>query len=448
MIAIDDEIEVEVSALEPFRVLYNLPPKTNTVICIGGRGGAKTYEVSKFSAYSATIKNKRVAVLRDEKEKIRESILNEIFSRYDTANEYGHFDGLFDKLETGIRDKSSGDMAIFTQGFRASSKDKKSSLKGVSNVDIAVIEEAEDIRSFSKFNTFKDSVKTEGRLFVIMLNTPDIAHWIVKRYFNLDPVLDDKGQATGYFKLEPKQIEGFVCIQTNYKDNPFLPEDVRRDYEGYGDPKSHLYDLHYYLTEILGYASSGRRGQIITKAKRISLADYIELPYKEYFGLDFGTASPAGLVGVKMHRNTVWARQLNYEPLEILPLGRMLCEKGLDGKDVIVADSADPLSINRLISGWSATELEPEDLKKHPRLCKGFYVLRALKPPGSVAYGISELTGKDLFIVDESEDFWEEIRNYIYAVDKFDRPTGEPVDEFNHLIDPLRYVVTAKGKLF
>lgn len=432
----------------PFQVLYNLPKGTNIVIAIGGRGGRKSWEVSKFAAKSATIDKKRIAVLRDEKEKIRESILNEIFNRYDTANQYGHFDLLYDKIETGIRDRNTKDMLVFTQGFRASTKEKQSNLKGVSDVDIAIVEEAEDIRSFQKFNTFKDSMRKPGRLIIVMLNTPDVNHWIVKVYFNLEPVLDDSGKATGYFKLVPKEIEGFLAIQTNYKDNPFLPEDVVRDYEGYGDPKSHLYDRHYYMTQILGYASSGRRGQILTKVKRISLADYVDLPYKEVFGLDFGTSSPAGLIGCKLHRNSMWSRELNYLPKDTLGVGKLLCELGFTNKEEIIADSASPIDIGKLRSGWVRTELTPEEIEKYPQLLKGFRVLSAIKGPGSIASGLRLLMSLELYVVDESLNLWTEINNYIYAVDRNEVPTDEPEDDFNHLIDPMRYVATGRGRLF
>lgn len=434
--------------IKPFSVLYNLPKDTNIVICIGGRGGGKSYEVSKFVAFSATIKKKRCAVLRDEKETIRESILNEIFQRYETANKYGHFDGLYEKIDNGIRDKKTGDMLIFTKGFRASSNEKRSNLKGVSDVDIAIVEEAEDIRSFQKFNTFKDSMRKPGRLIIVMLNTPDINHWVIKTYFNLDPVLNEAGDATGYFKLIPKNIPGFLAIQTSYKDNMFLPEDVVRDYEGYGEKASHLYDPHYHYTQILGYASSGRRGQILTKVKRISLADYLQLPYKEIYGLDFGTSSPAGLVGCKMHRNTMWSRELNYLPKDTLGVGKMLCELGFTDKDLIIADSASPLDISKLRNGWSPKELTPEEAERYPQLLKGFYVLSAIKGPGSVASGLRMLMSMDLYVVEESENFWYEIQNYIYAVDKNGNPTDEPVDEYNHLIDPKRYVATARGRMF
>ena len=52
---------IVVRALEPFKVLYHLPPQVNVVVAIGGRGGAKTYEVSKFIAYQSTIKKKDVS---------------------------------------------------------------------------------------------------------------------------------------------------------------------------------------------------------------------------------------------------------------------------------------------------------------------------------------------------------------------------------------------------
>lgn len=439
---------VTVKNTGPFQVLYNLPPGTNTVICIGGRGGRKSWEVSKFVAYSATIHKKRCVVLRDEKEKIRESILNEIFNRYDTANQFGHFDGQYDKLDTGIRDRESGDMLVFTQGFRASSKDKRSNLKGVSDIDIAIIEEAEDIRSFQKFSTFKDSLRKPGRLIIIMLNTPDIDHWVVSKYFDLEPVVGPDGSGSGYFTLTPKKIEGFVAIQTSYKDNPFLPADVLRDYEGYGDPASHLYDQHYYNTQILGYASSGRQGQILTKVKKISLEQYVQLPYKEIYGLDFGTARPAGLIGCKVHHNTSWSRQLNYLPMDTLGIGIILCKLGFTDKELIIADSAVPLEIAKLRNGWDAGELTPDHLQKYPQLLKGFNILAAIKGPGSIESGVSMLKSMELFAVEESEDLWNEIRNYIYAKDKYERPTNEPVDDFNHLIDPWRYVVTARGRLY
>jgi phage terminase large subunit len=442
---------IEVHKSPKFDVLYDLPANTNTVIAIGGRGGQKTYEVSKFLAFSATVRKKRTVVLRDEKALIKESILAEIFARYDTANESGALDRLFDKNEHELKDKKTGETLIYTKGFRASTTQKKANLKGEANIDIAVIEEAEDIRDKTKFNTFADSIRKEGSIIMIILNTPDIQHWIVKQFFRLEPVtLEDlpelkhitETDIDGYWKLVPKDIPGIVYILTSYEDNHHLAKHIIEKYRSYGDPDSHLYDLHYYLTAIKGFASSGRKGQILKKVKPISLKEYLALPYKEYFGQDFGTARPAGLVGVKKHRNTTWCRQLNYDPLPTLEIGKMYCKLQIHPQnDPIIADNADAKACDKLESGWNIEELSPEEFSKYPGLANGWFIVRARKGADSINYGIETMTGMNLYAVEESTDLWEEVHNYVYAQDKQGDYTNNPIDDFNHLIDPWRYVL-------
>jgi PBSX family phage terminase large subunit len=437
---------IEVQALDPFKILYKLPSGINIIVAIGGRGGAKTYEVSKYIAFSATIKKKRCVVLRDEKELVRESILNEVLLRYDTANESGALSAHYDRLDTGIKERKTGEMLVFTKGFRASDSQKKANLKSISNIDIAVVEEAEDIRDEEKFNTFADSIRKEGSLIIIILNTPDIQHWIIKRYFNMKPVVINGQVKDGYFDISPKQIKGFLCIQTSFEDNPYLPTHIIDNYRGYGNPESHLFNEFYYLTAIKGYASTGRKGQILTKVKPIKLAEYMKLPFKEYYGQDFGTASPAGTIGVKFDKNRVYARQLNYKPLSTLDIARMYCSMRLTDSDEIIADSAEPKSISKLKNGYRGEELATEDFIKYPRLAVGFNVKAADKGQDSVRNGLDLLQSLDLYVVEESTDFWNEVYNYIWEVDKNGNPTGEPIDEFNHLIDPWRYVVQKHKK--
>lgn len=429
---------------KPFEILYNLPPDTNTIVLIGGRGGMKTYEASKFIAFSATIRKKRCAILRDEASKIRQSILNEILLRYDTANAYGGLDKDFQKQDMGVKDRKTGNDLVFTLGFRMSSNDKKAGLKSVSDVDIAVIEEAEDIRDVQKFNSFSDSIRKEGYLIIIILNTPDINHWIVKRYFNYETV----DGHDGYFEIIPKKIPGFLCIQTSFEDNPYLPDTKVADYRGYGDPLHHLYDLHHFLTDIKGYASTGRRGQVFKKIKPISLADYLALDIKEIYGLDFGTASPAGMVGVKIERKCIYVRELNYTPLATIDIGKTFCQLQLDDSDVVIADSAQPTDIGKLRAGWSKEELSEEEIASFPRLLTGWNVYGAVKGPGSLQAGVSLLKGMEIFIVEESVNFWQEAINYVYSQDKWGNYTGDPIDDFNHLWDPTRYVASGRGRFY
>lgn len=431
------KVQPRVKALEPFKVLYRLPPDIRTVVLIGGRGGAKTYEASKFIAYSATVRKKRCAVLRDEKELISESILNEVKLRFDTANANGILSQRFDKLDNGIKDRETGEMLVFTKGFRASKTEKKANMKSISNVDIAVIEEAEDIRDVDKFNTFADSIRKEGSLIIIILNTPDINHWIVKRYFNLKAV---EGK-DGFYEIIPKKLKGFLCIQTNYQDNPHLTQALVESYEAYGNPESEAYNEFYYLTAIKGYASTGRKGQVLKKVKPIKLAEYMALPYREVYGQDFGTASPAGLVGVKVHKNQCWCRQINYKPMNILDIGKQYATLGLGPADKIVADSADEKAIRRLKNGWRGEDLASEVFEKYPALARGFHVVGAKKGPDSITAGLDQMDGMELYAVEESTDLWNEILNYVYDQDKNGNYTNDPIDDFNHLIDPWRYVV-------
>lgn len=431
-------MEVKVKREGKFAPLYDLPPNINLVICIGGRGGMKTYEVSKFVAFSATMRSKRCVVLRDEKELVRESILNEILLRYDSANESsgGALDHKFDRLDSGIKDKKTGNMVVFTKGFRASNNDKKANLKSISDVDIAVIEEAEDIKE-DKFNTFMDSIRNKGSFVIMVLNTPDVSHWVVKRHFNTEPVPGEDG----YFKITPKQSNNVLVIQTSYLDNPHLSETVVQRYESYGDPDSPMYNRHHYLTNILGYATTGLKGQILKHAKPISTEEYHQLPYREIYGQDFGTAAPAGLVGVKVHRNKVYARELNYKPATVLELAKLYCRLRFNAADLIVADSAEPKTIAKLQKGWRPSELVQEDFERFPRLASGFNVVPALKGRDSVTAGLDELIECELYITEDSTNMWHEVNHYVYAEDRNGNPTNEPIDNYNHCIDPLRYAV-------
>jgi phage terminase large subunit len=423
-----------------FNILYDLPPGTNTVCCIGGRGGKKTYEVSKWGAYSATILRKRIVVLRDEKELIKESILNEIWERYETANKSGALDAHFVKNDTELRDRKTGKTLIYTKGFRASSNAKGANLKGPSDIDIAIIEELEDIRDPEKFNTFVDGLRKEGCIIVFMLNTPDIQHFIIKRYFNLHQVED------GYYRLEPKVLPGFVCIQTSFENNQFLPQHIIDNYNGYGDPNHHLYNKHYFMTAIKGYASAGRKGQIHTKIKPIKLSEYMALPFKETYGQDFGTAAPAALVGVKFDGNRSWCRLINYLPMNVKSLGVLYCQLGFGNNDKIVADYADKKAIDTLDDGFTEQTCDYETLQQYPRLRQGFFMERCVKGTDSVTNGIDTMDGMELYAVEEHQELWDEILQRIYNQNKSGEYTNEPKPGFDHAMDAWMYVIMDRKK--
>ena len=95
--------------------------------------------------------------------------------------------------------------------------------------------------------------------------------------------------------------------------------------------------------------------------------------------------------------------------------------KGLS-KSLIIADSAEPKSI--------------EELKR-----EGIYRIRAsVKGPDSIIYGIQALQQYQIIVNPRCEGLIVELENYAW---KKDKKTGEyinePVDEYNHFLDSLRY---------
>ena len=231
-------------------------------ILIGARGSAKTWNSSNLSMLK-THENPffRTLIARDVEGSIDQSILDEIKQRF-TETKSSLPENLLPKYpfeiqETQIKynfknsqDKIESYKNLMKVGFRKSKKDQMADLKGFSNVNLLIIEEAEDIRDESRFKKLLHSLRTKGLKVIIILNTPDLSHWVIQRYFDFESTGHN-----GYYKLVPKKIDGVLQIITNYKDNPYLDEEYVKDLEVQGDPKSPFFDLDYYLKDVLGYAT-------------------------------------------------------------------------------------------------------------------------------------------------------------------------------------------------
>ena len=112
-----------------------------------------------------------------------------------------------------------------------------------------------------------------------------------------------------------------------------------------------------------------------------------------------------------MERRKIWNKDI-YK--EIKALGY--------SKERITADSAEPKSINEL------NEL-------------GLRVKAAKKGKDSILNGIQWIQDLEIIIHPRCNNFLTEISNYQWAEDKFGQRLNKPVDDFNHLIDAMRYAV-------
>lgn len=111
-------------------------------------------------------------------------------------------------------------------------------------------------------------------------------------------------------------------------------------------------------------------------------------------------------------------------------------EKGLSNKDIfervswmgyskekIIADSAEPKSI---------AELDSLGLKR---------IKSAKKGKDSINNGIQWIQDLEILIHPRCANFITEISNYTWDKDKFGKKLNRPIDDFNHLMDAMRYAL-------
>ena len=383
-------------------------------ILMGGRGaGRSTVASQRALAKLVAPDYYRCAIMRFVLGDIRNSIYQEILDRADEQEIRGNIDIRDQLLSIG-----HGQNRINGVGFRKSSGGQKSKLKSLASYNEVIIEEADEVNEedFMQLDDSLRTLKSDIRI-ILLFNPPDKNHWIIKRWFNLLPSGID-----GFYMPQLKQMyEHDTCfIHTTYLDNVInIDQTTRENYERY-----QIIRPDYYYNMIRGLVSEGARGRIFRDWQIIPDAEFEELPYPSYYGLDFGfTNDPTALTEIKEHNENVWFRELLYERGLTNPaISRRMAELGVSKSAPIYGDSAEPKSIRELqLEGWN--------------------VLPSLKGADSVRAGIDMLLEKQVAYTESSTNFAIENQNYKWALDRNKEPTNKPVDEFNHLMDAGRYGV-------
>lgn len=270
------------------------------------------------------------------------------------------------------------------------------------------IEEAYEIRNEKDFDMLDESIRGDAgdcfKQITITFNPWNEAHWLKARFFD-------------------KRDENILAITTNYKCNEFLDDADRTLFENMriNNPSRYL---------VAGLGNWGKsEGCIFEKWKeedfeisRVLKEDGI----KAVFGLDFGyvndpTALFCGAVDKK--RKIIYVFDELYERnLSNEDIFEKICDLGYR-KERIVADAAEPKSIARLRS-------------------LGLDRIRgAKKGPDSVRFGIDKLKDFDIRVHPMCVNFVTEISNYSWDTDKLGKKMNVPKDEFNHLMDAMRYAM-------
>jgi phage terminase large subunit len=227
-------------------------------------------------------------------------------------------------------------------------------------------------------------------------------HWIKKRFFDV-------------------VNESAFTLRTDYTCNEFLDDADRKFFEEMKEKNPRRYQVE-------GLGNWGVAEGLVFdnwEEKEFDVHELIkERPHIESaFGLDFGyTTDPSGLicslVDLKSKEIFIFDEHCQKGMLNN-EIADMIKYKGY-AKEMIIADSSEPKSI--------------DEIKKYGiQRIKG-----ARKGSDSIANGIQFLQQFKIYIKPTCTNVILELNNYAFKI-KDGQTINEPIDAYNHLLDPLRY---------
>lgn len=216
-----------------------------------------------------------------------------------------------------------------------------------------------------------------------------------------------------------KGRDGVKLIISDHRDNAFLTEEEHARIEGIEDPE---------LWKVYARGKTGKLTGLIFPNYNIvdRMPERGDVKIHGY-GLDFGFSNdPTALIEVSLAHGELWLNQLLYATGMTNPMiAEAAKESGLSRKDLIVADSAEPKSI--------------EEIRN-----EGLWIVPTVKGKDSISVGIDILHRYKLNVTRRSFGLLEELNSYKYKTDRDGKQTNVPVDKWNHAIDAVRYFALMK----
>lgn len=208
-----------------------------------------------------------------------------------------------------------------------------------------------------------------------------------------------------------------ALIHSTYKDNPHLTEMQVKEIE------ANKNDANWWRVYGMGETGSVE-GLIYTNWK---IAQEMPLPYKkEFYCVDFGfTNDPTSILRVRLSGGELWVQELCYQTGMLnQDIVKCLKDAGVARGALIVCDSAEQKSIAEINN------------------LGGFRAVPVAKGRGSVVAGITAVQAYKINVMQEALGTIDELRNYSWRRDINGNYINEPVDNYNHSLDALRYGVT------
>lgn len=270
------------------------------------------------------------------------------------------------------------------------------------------IEEAYEITSEDAFDRLDESIR--GQLpkgmyhqVVLTFNPWSDRHWLKKRFFD-----------------EPSK--NVLAMTTNYMCNEFLSEaDLVLFEEMKKNPRRYRTAGlgEWGIVEGLVYENWEER---VFDVHEVSIRPSV----RSAFGMDFGYVNDP---------STLFCGLVDTVAREIYVFDEMY-EKGMSNEDIKERVSEMGYSKERI----KADSAEPKSIA-YLRKAGLTRIRAAKKGPDSIRAGISIIQDYKIIIHPRCVNFITEISNYTWDKDKFDNAINKPIDDFNHLMDAMRYAM-------
>lgn len=267
-------------------------------------------------------------------------------------------------------------------------------------------EEAFQVMNEDDFNKVDMSIRGElpkgyFKQITLSFNPWSEKHWLKKRFFDAED-------------------EDVLAITTNYACNEFLGEDDKKLFE-----KMKINNPRRYNIEGLGNWGIAE-GLIYNNFEELDF-DIEEIKKRENiksaFGLDFGYTNDATAFIcslIDLDNMEIFIFDEHYQKaMSNKMIADMIKYKGY-AKERIVGDSSEPKSI--------------DDIKR-----QGIYRIKgARKGKDSILNGIQYIQDFKIYVHPKCENTIIELSNYVWDT-KEGNVINKPIDDYNHLMDALRY---------
>lgn len=393
--------------------------KARYIHIFGGRGRGGSFAATQYALQLITSRNYfRGYFMREVFNDIRDSLWRDFKDRIEESEDLDEKDFAFNDSQMTVTYIPTGN-TIISKGFKKSSGNRTAKLKSLAGATHVFIEEAEENDEMS-FRQLDDSLRTtKAEVKIIMVfNPPNKSHWIVKKWYNLV-----ESDHQGYYMAVPKsEARNLLSIHSTYKANEMnLNESFVSNLINYQTS-----DPDYYYTMVKGLITEGVKGRIFRNWQPIA-----KMPdaYPKEYGLDFGWNDPVALVEIERHNQSLYCRQMIYQQgMTNRELSDRMKELGISRTALITADSAEPKSI--------------EELRR-----LGWNIQATVKGADSILNGIKQIKSFNVYLCEDSRDFWSEYEVYAWRLNQHKEPTNEPMDSNNHLMDALRYAISKPDQI-